>query len=159
MASVLHFESTACSRCGGLGNIPHYGHVYNGVCFKCHGAGRMLTPKGKSARKLFDELITEATDRKPAWDVAIGERIQVRPGKFARVIGKSFTSRSGAVIDGMCLGSAVLETKSSSIHFTPDSLVGIAPSSERRNEIIREVVKRRSGATLVDTPEPALATA
>lgn len=153
MTSQLHFESSTCARCGGSGYMPF--SAYGGVCFKCNGGGLVLTPAGKSARKLFDELIAAATDRKPAWDVAIGERIAVLPGKFARVLDKTFTSGSGAVIDGKCLGSAVLVTKGSNMHYTPDHMVGIAPSTERRNEIVREVVKRRKGATLVDVPVPA----
>lgn len=29
-----------CPRCGGKGEIPYYGHVDNGVCFYCRGAGK-----------------------------------------------------------------------------------------------------------------------
>lgn len=28
----------ACPRCGGQGEIPHFGHVDQGICFKCNGA-------------------------------------------------------------------------------------------------------------------------
>ena len=28
----------ACERCGGQGQIPYYGHIDQGVCFKCAGA-------------------------------------------------------------------------------------------------------------------------
>lgn len=36
-----------CSKCGGTGQLPEYGHVDNGVCFKCAGSG-----KGKLRKKL-----------------------------------------------------------------------------------------------------------
>ena len=33
------FRSEACPRCSGTGYLSYYGHVYNGVCFKCNGSG------------------------------------------------------------------------------------------------------------------------
>lgn len=27
-----------CTRCGGKGYIPRFGHVLKGVCFECNGA-------------------------------------------------------------------------------------------------------------------------
>lgn len=28
-----------CRRCKGKGELPHYGHVMGGICFKCDGSG------------------------------------------------------------------------------------------------------------------------
>lgn len=33
------FVDCTCSRCGGDGIIPYFGHVNHGVCFKCGGSG------------------------------------------------------------------------------------------------------------------------
>lgn len=33
------FVDCTCSRCGGDGIIPYFGHVDHGVCFKCGGSG------------------------------------------------------------------------------------------------------------------------
>ena len=30
-------ELTPCSRCNGMGRLPEYSHVQNGICFKCYG--------------------------------------------------------------------------------------------------------------------------
>ena len=30
---------SGCNRCGGEGQIPRFGHVAKGVCFKCWGVG------------------------------------------------------------------------------------------------------------------------
>lgn len=34
-----------CKRCEGKGRIAHFGHVNNGVCVKCKGAGKVLKTK------------------------------------------------------------------------------------------------------------------
>lgn len=31
-----------CKRCEGKGRLAHFGHVNNGVCLKCGGAGKVL---------------------------------------------------------------------------------------------------------------------
>ena len=28
-----------CDRCNGVGRIPEYKHIENGICFKCRGVG------------------------------------------------------------------------------------------------------------------------
>lgn len=35
--SAVQVNFTRCSRCGGMGWIPQYKHVMNGICFKCWG--------------------------------------------------------------------------------------------------------------------------
>lgn len=34
-----------CKRCEGKGRLAHFGHVNNGVCIKCKGAGRVMKTK------------------------------------------------------------------------------------------------------------------
>jgi len=44
-------ELVICQRCGGLGYIPEYKHVQNGICFNCGGLGGL--DNGTSSNK-FD---------------------------------------------------------------------------------------------------------
>lgn len=32
----------SCDRCAGRGRLLQYNHVDNGICFKCHGEGKVL---------------------------------------------------------------------------------------------------------------------
>lgn len=50
----LVFEMQDCSRCGGSGKMPFA--VYGGQCFKCHGSGQVMTPKGRRAYKKYLEV-------------------------------------------------------------------------------------------------------
>lgn len=34
-----------CKRCDGTGRLAHFGHVHNGVCLKCRGAGKVAKTK------------------------------------------------------------------------------------------------------------------
>jgi hypothetical protein len=38
---IVNFD--VCTRCSGVGHLPEYNHVQNGICFKCEGA-RYLQP-------------------------------------------------------------------------------------------------------------------
>lgn len=42
-----------CGRCGGEGGIDYYGHVDNGICFGCDGAGVLDTISVERANELF----------------------------------------------------------------------------------------------------------
>jgi hypothetical protein len=64
------FESKVCTRCGGTGNFsfcPRYGST----CFKCHGAGDVLTKRGAATQKYLNELRT-----KKASDFIVGDVIK-----------------------------------------------------------------------------------
>lgn len=149
---TLKFESCDCSRCGGSGRMPF--SAYGGVCFKCNGAGQVLTPAGRSARKLYDTLLSAACTTKQAWEVEVGERVtyahEVGVGaRWFTVVEKEFTSTSGSVVDGRCLGSAVLKSAKVGHMATPDTLMAVYPGVEVKREIIAEVAKRRKGAVVV----------
>jgi hypothetical protein len=47
----ISYEMSECARCGGEGRINAYGHVHGGVCFGCHGGGRVYTRTGAAAVK------------------------------------------------------------------------------------------------------------
>lgn len=42
-ATELYKEKPKCDRCGGIGYFEQFGHVYDGICFKCHG--NTINPK------------------------------------------------------------------------------------------------------------------
>lgn len=44
-------EEYPCSRCGGTGRLSGYGHVWGGVCFKCHGTGTQTAKPSTKAAK------------------------------------------------------------------------------------------------------------
>lgn len=68
MAAKLLFESTECSRCGGSGRMPY--SVAGGVCFKCGGAGAILTKRGRAAQDYLNEM----NDVEPS-DVNVGDKL------------------------------------------------------------------------------------
>lgn len=35
-----NYSRNVCPKCDGRGYIQEYGHIANGVCFKCNGSGR-----------------------------------------------------------------------------------------------------------------------
>ena len=51
MTTATATKTTACPRCSGKGNIPEYGFIAEGVCFRCGGSGRVVERKpGKYAQ-------------------------------------------------------------------------------------------------------------
>lgn len=38
-----------CPRCDGTGYIKAYGHVADGICFKCEGTGKVNAPRPRKA--------------------------------------------------------------------------------------------------------------
>lgn len=41
VADVEEEGENVCPRCGGLGSISEYSHIYDGICFKCGGTGEV----------------------------------------------------------------------------------------------------------------------
>lgn len=71
MTRKLLLENTTCSRCGGSGQFS-YCQSHGTTCFKCHGAGVTLTPRGKAAQDWMN-----AQKAKLARDVRIGDKIVI----------------------------------------------------------------------------------
>ena len=86
------FVDCTCDRCGGGGIIPYYGHVDNGVCFKCGGSGvgsnteiKIYTPEygaklkaQRAAREQakLEKLIAESADWNKEWMESEGFNIE-----------------------------------------------------------------------------------
>lgn len=45
------YRTCKCSKCGGLGYIPFFGHIENGICFECYG-NKYVTEKIKCYKSL-----------------------------------------------------------------------------------------------------------
>tara|TARA_R110002020_G_scaffold377607_1_gene588679 strand:+ start:1326 stop:1802 length:477 start_codon:yes stop_codon:yes gene_type:complete len=54
----IQFEKRVCSRCAGDGYFTNYGHIHAGKCFKCHGAGKILTKNGRTAWDAYRTVMT-----------------------------------------------------------------------------------------------------
>lgn len=69
---MLRLERETCSRCGGGGYFRAFSHIYGGRCFKCSGAGVVLTRAGsKIATMLLDAQRVGLADLKVGevvWD-------------------------------------------------------------------------------------------
>lgn len=66
------FDMIDCSRCGGNGKMPFAN--YGGVCFKCNGKGRMMSPNGKRAWRKMLEVQKEICSI-PASSLKVGDKI------------------------------------------------------------------------------------
>jgi hypothetical protein len=148
--SGISFEAVICTRCGGSGKIPRFGHVLHGTCFKCNGNGQMLTRAGRAALALYEELLDAATPRIQAWELEEGQTwsYDQRGARWESCIRKDFTSTSGSLVDGRCTGSAAIRTSETTVTYVrPDTIIRVAPSDEALAKVAAEVKRRRKGAS------------
>jgi hypothetical protein len=66
---MTHFETETCSRCQGSGNYS-FCERYGTRCFKCAGAGKVLSKRGTVARAHFIELCTVKAE-----SIQIGDKV------------------------------------------------------------------------------------
>lgn len=96
----LLFENVPCSRCGGSGRMPFA--VMNGICFKCSGAGAVLTKRGQAAQNFLDGLRHRRADELKVGDLIFSQGFSA--GSFAvasswgRIVSIEPTDNSGAVV-------------------------------------------------------------
>lgn len=57
--SKLVFETKVCGRCGGTGQYS-YCQQWGTTCFNCGGSGKGLTTRGKAAREVAEQVLTDA---------------------------------------------------------------------------------------------------
>lgn len=53
---------TTCKRCEGKGRLAHFGHVNNGVCLTCRGAGKVVKTKRVTTLVLHYRAVTDTDD-------------------------------------------------------------------------------------------------
>jgi hypothetical protein len=81
---TIRFESTVCGRCKGAGrrNDAGWGANHHGICYRCHGAGTVLTGNGYRASQAYSKMRDERLGA--TWgELADGEVFQ-HDGKYYR---------------------------------------------------------------------------
>jgi hypothetical protein len=143
----------ACGKCGGHGNIPHFGYVDDGICFACEGSGIHTVRGDRKSYDSIDELVaavlksikrTEASrksrakkeeaarlERVAAWEAARPEREAKEAAEAAEreaAYGKQ-TYLDGQVGDVVSFGGVVKFTKSFEGNYGPSLLVVVQQPS------------------------------
>lgn len=55
---MTKYKTKPCKRCEGSGRLSHFGHVHNGVCLACKGAGfQYVTKKAQHGTVMSRERI------------------------------------------------------------------------------------------------------
>jgi hypothetical protein len=82
------FETRTCSRCGGSGKMPFA--VYGGICFKCNGAGKFYTKRGRAAHDFLQRLRSrkagELTAGMLVWFEGFSAGSFTVPSRFNRLV-------------------------------------------------------------------------
>lgn len=60
-----------CDRCNGVGRLPHFGHVNNGVCLKCRGAKVLI--KTKRVTRKVKHYVADHSGGKRTGDILFKE--------------------------------------------------------------------------------------
>lgn len=81
---ATQFETCTCSRCGGSGKYS-FNPMYGDRCFKCHGAGYVLTKRGQAARAKFEELTTSLIDDVQVGDFVFDSKTAMGANKWLKV--------------------------------------------------------------------------
>lgn len=136
MAKKLLFESVSCSRCGGSGSYS-YCSMYGSVCFKCRGAGVVLTKRGARAQAFLNALRVRPAKELKVGDLIWEDSFYSKP-KWARVleIKPGASQLSKALINGEWVSQEhpILNIVSEglSAHLSPESMVRVAFSKEEK---------------------------
>ena len=152
------FEKRVCSRCSGDGHFTNYGHIYGGKCFKCHGAGSVLTKRGRTAWDTFKTALTiPASELEKGMGVYLMEHNPFTGGtrEFkARVYSIEWTEKLEKfeiefadmawthLIDAKFIGKA----------FNPSEKFRMTMNSKNRHLAV-EALKGLKGATITETEE------
>ena len=88
------FVDCSCSRCGGEGIIPYFGHVDHGTCFKCGGSGL----GGSEEIKIYtDEYGAKLKAQRAAREEAKRQKLIAESGEWNR----GWMEREGFNEDGI----------------------------------------------------------
>jgi hypothetical protein len=141
-ATKIHFETSPCGRCCGTGSFgPKM--VEGGRCFQCKGAKQLLTARGRTARKRYDEMVLERLGA-PIADLKPGDVIWASYEAWAGF--QPVTSvRAWRTVKAVTLDESYTTT------FTVD---GVEKSEQRMNMCIEFVsAKGEKSTALNSTPE------
>jgi hypothetical protein len=135
-------ETVVCTRCGGSGRMPFA--VYGGKCFKCDGAGKVYTAKGRAAANYLNALrsrkASEITVGMLVLDRGVSAGSFTQPAQWCKVL----TIRPGdakvdggsvVVVDGVetvVPAPLVIETDRMAFHVSPDSVMRVGLTAEEK---------------------------
>lgn len=96
---------STCGRCGGKGYFNCYGHIYNGRCFQCGGAGQVPTNVSTVRRHArTDAFATEYADELAAYWAAFeaAQATAAAEAEFAAAYDAAYTeaARRAALVQG-----------------------------------------------------------
>lgn len=122
-------ERIPCHRCEGSGYVRGFGHVNNGVCFRCHGSGGRDTETGAAIRAEWRRLHTM-----PAEWARPGDRLHLGWG-----VGARWQRLTGVTRDG---DRITLATANGTHTMPADSPVRVAPQGATVLPILRYLAAR-----------------
>lgn len=134
------FEHVTCSRCGGCGHYS-YCPMYGTRCFKCGGAGWVLTKRGQAAYNMFAESLNV-----PAGELVVGDLLH-HDGFFTGRAG--FHRITEIEHDGE---RVVLHTAACVHHDFPTSMVRKGWSAEDKSAKLEAALAYQATLTKAGTP-------
>lgn len=140
MASV--FETCTCSRCGGSGNYS-YCPMYGTMCFKCVGAGRVLTKRGVVAQAYFTQLCTVLVT-----EIEVGDVVKVDWGNgWAKVESIGFSDSKYKDKDGEWQSYYEIKTNKGNIGTFPHSTIRKGQSVGDKAKKIQQALDYQASLT------------
>lgn len=88
-----------CKRCEGKGRLAHFGHVNNGVCLTCRGAGKVVKTR---------RIKTTVNSYQVVWDYSKTDYCQQDKARAEEILKSLIDARVPAFI--MCLQVVKTET-------------------------------------------------
>lgn len=79
------FETQTCSRCGGSGSYS-YCQMYGSRCFKCGGAGKVYTKRGRIAYNLYMESLKVPAGSLKIDDLLYCENVFANKAHFSKIV-------------------------------------------------------------------------
>lgn len=148
------FEHNTCSRCGGSGKMPF--SVYAGICFKCHGAGYVLTKRGRAASQKFTELMSKRAD-----ELVAGDKVRIDgfsagsfsvPTKWYEVESVEFGVPAKYEVNGVRPTVDVVKCKGYEETAMPGKLFRVAQTGEQKAAKLAEALAYQASLTKQGVP-------
>jgi RecJ-like exonuclease len=167
---LKELERVTCSRCGGTGQYS-YCSMYGSRCFKCGGAGKVMTARGAAANEYLIRLRS-----KPAKDVRPGELVRMEidvnistgcgrlafctvtesraqtPAEEMRVLDQ--TTNQWRNVPGWRLTCTRADRpgETLALHTSPDNLVRVGQTAEQKAETLQRALAFQATLTKAGKP-------
>lgn len=153
-------ETQTCSRCGGSGHYS-YCQLYGTKCFKCGGAGKVYTKRGRAARNYLETIRSKPAGELVPGDVVLFPGIPGVSGDRWVTLVSIVPSKLVAAVDGVPVDASNMVDYEgvakdgkgfSTMGVTKDSLVRVAQTAEQRAETLARAVAFQETLTKTGTP-------